>query len=93
MAKSKTDEPQAYDVTSAPAKIISMCELKNGNVYVATEEKLYQLLDGKLKPLVWADVEHAAVQAGGSTELSRASAVPSAPPPPPPEPETTSEMQ
>jgi hypothetical protein len=70
------------DSTLAPAKILSVTELKNGNVYVATEAKIYQLLDGKLRPLIWADAEHEAVLAGAVP--AAAGAVPAAPPPPPP---------
>ena len=70
------------DTTLAPAKILTVTELKNGNVYVATEAKIYQLLDGKLRPLIWADVEHETVLAG--TVPAAAGAAPAAPPPPPP---------
>jgi hypothetical protein len=75
------DKPEV-DVTAAPAKIVAMTELKNGNVYVATEEKLYQLFDGKLRPVTFADVEHAAVLAGSQPQ--GLGAVPSAAPPPAP---------
>jgi hypothetical protein len=70
------------DVTAAPAKIVAMTELKNGNVYVATEAKLYQLLDGKLRPVTFADVEHETVMGGSQTTAP--GAVPSAAPPPVP---------
>ena len=83
------------DVTAAPAKIVAMTELKNGNVYVATEEKLYQLLDGKLRPVTFADVEHETVMAGSQPKA--AGAVPSAAPPPAPPkrepPETDNDRQ
>jgi hypothetical protein len=74
------------DVTAAPAKILSVTELKNGNVYVVTEGKIYQLMDGKLRPLTFADVEHTAVTAGSTP--TPIGAVPSAAPPPvaPPKP-------
>jgi hypothetical protein len=72
------------DVTAAPAKIVAMTELKNGSVFVATEEKLYQLLDGKLRPVTFADVEHQTVLAGAQPQAL--GAVPSAPPPPAPPP-------
>jgi hypothetical protein len=74
------------DVTTAPAEILSVTELKNGNVYIVTKTKVYQLMDGKLRPLTFADVLHAAVVAG-STPLP-IGAVPSAAPPPvaPPKP-------
>jgi hypothetical protein len=68
------------DVTVAPAKILSVTELKNGNVYLVTEAKVYQLMDGKLRPLTFADVEHAAVVAGSAPKPI--GAVPSAAPPP-----------
>lgn len=70
------------DTTLAPAKIVAMTELKNGNVYVATEAKLYQLLDGKLRPVTFADVEHETVLAGSQPQAL--GAVPSAAPPPAP---------
>jgi hypothetical protein len=70
------------DVTKAPAKILTVTELKNGNVYVVTEAKVYQLVDGKLRPLTWADVEHETVQSGA--EIKPVGAIPAAPPPPPP---------
>lgn len=70
------------DVTAAPAKILQVFELKNGNVYIVTEGKVYQLLDGKWRPMTFADVEHDAVMAGSQPKL--VGAVPSAPPPPPP---------
>ncbi len=78
------------DSTAAPAKILSLTELKNGNVYLVTEAKIYQFLDGKWRPLIFADVEHAAVLAG--TDPVAVGAAPAAPPPPKPvkpEPETT----
>jgi hypothetical protein len=70
------------DVTAAPAKILSVTEIKNGNVYLVTEAKVYQLMDGKLRPLIFADVEHDAVMAGSLPKAT--GAVPAAPPPPPP---------
>jgi hypothetical protein len=70
------------DVTVAPAKILSVTELKNGNVYVVTEGKVYQLMDGKLRPLTFADVEQETVVAGAQPKPT--GAVPSAPPPAPP---------
>jgi hypothetical protein len=70
------------DTTLAPAKILSITEIKNGSVYVATEGKIYQLLDGKLRPLIFADVEHAAVNDGATPVAIGAG--PAAPPPPPP---------
>jgi hypothetical protein len=70
------------DTTAAPAKILSITEVKNGSIFVATEAKIYQLLDGKLRPLIFADVEHAAVL-DGATPVS-VGAAPAAPPPPAP---------
>src|ERR1700674_4357393 len=75
------------DATLAPTPIVSMVELKNGNVYLATEAKVYQLLDGKLRPLTFADVEHEAVMAGSPPKPIGAvpsAAPPPVPPPPPP---------
>ena len=73
------------DVTAAPAKILTVTELKNGNVYIVTEAKVYQLTDGKLRPLTFADVEHETVMAGSTPKPI--GAVPSAAPPPvPPKP-------
>jgi hypothetical protein len=73
------------DVTLAPAKILSVTEIKNGHVYVVTEEKVYQLDNGKWRPMVFADVEAAVVAAKGTP--AAVGAVPAAaPPPPPPEP-------
>ena len=70
------------DVTAAPAKILSVTELKNGNVYVVTEAKVYQLLDGKLRAVTFADVEHETVM--GGSQPKPVGAVPSAAPPPVP---------
>jgi hypothetical protein len=70
------------DVTLAPAKILSVTELKNGHVYVVTEGKVYQLDNGKLRPLIFADVEAAVVLANATP--AAVGAVPAAPPPPPP---------
>jgi len=70
------------DVTLAPAKILAVTELKNGNVYVVTEAKVYQFVDGKLRPLIFADVEHETVM--GGSDPKPIGAVPAAPPPPPP---------
>jgi hypothetical protein len=72
------------DVTAAPAEIVAMTELKNGNVYVATKAKLYQLLDGKLRPVTFADLEHETIMGGSETKAP--GAVPSAAPPPVPPP-------
>jgi hypothetical protein len=73
------------DVTTAPAKILSV--LKNGKVFVVTEAKVYEFMDGKLRPVTFADVEYAAILAG-SAPLPNG-AVPSAPPPAPAVPPTT----
>jgi predicted amidohydrolase len=70
------------DVTKAPAKILSVSELKNGSVWVATEGKIYQFIDGKLRPVIFADVEHEAVAAG--SKPAPVGAVPAAPAPPAP---------
>lgn len=70
------------DVTAAPAKILSVTELKNGQVWVATEGKIYQFVDGKLRPLIFADVEHQTVMSG--LQPKPIGAVPAAPPPPAP---------
>jgi hypothetical protein len=70
------------DVTLAPAKILSVTEIKNGHVFVVTEAKIYQLDNGKLRPLTFADVE-ATVVAAHATPAA-VGAVPAAPPPPPP---------
>ena len=74
------------DVTAAPAKILSVTELKNGQVWVATEAKIYQFMDGKLRPLIFADVEHATVVAG--SQPAALGAGPAAPPPAPPPPKS-----
>jgi hypothetical protein len=74
----------SVDVTVSPAKILAVTELKNGNVYIVTETKVYQLLDGKLRALTFADVEHEAVVAG--SQPKPVGAVPSAAPPPVPPP-------
>jgi hypothetical protein len=79
-------EKPVVDVTAAPAKILSVQELKNGKVFVATEAKLYEFMDGKLRPVTFADVEYEAVMAG--SQPMPLGAVPSAPPPPPPPPKT-----
>lgn len=69
------------DTTLSPAKILAVTELKNGNVYVVTEGKVYHLLDGKLRPVIFADVEHDAVLRG--EEPVSVGAAPASPPPPP----------
>lgn len=68
------------DVTKAPAKILSITEIKNGAVFLVTEEKTYQFSDGKWRPVTFADVEAAAVEA--SSTPAKVGQVPSAPPPP-----------
>src|SRR6202041_2707880 len=75
------DKP-VVDVTAAPAKILSISELKNGKVFVVTEAKVYEFMDGKLRPVTFADVEYEAVMAG--SQPPPVGAVPSAAPPPPP---------
>jgi hypothetical protein len=70
------------DVTKAPAKILSVTELANGKVFIVTEEKAYEYLDGKLRPIVFADVEYEAVKA--KNKLAAVGAAPAAPPPPAP---------
>lgn len=70
------------DTTRAPAKILSVTELANGQVWIVTEAKAYQLQDGKLRPVIFADVEHEVVMAG--SKPAAAGAVAAAPPPAPP---------
>ena len=70
------------DTTLAPAKILSVTELANGQVWVVTEAKAYQLQDGKLRPVIFADVEAAVVAA--RSKPAAVGAVPAAPPPPAP---------
>lgn len=41
----------------APHRVVSMCEHK-GRLFVATERRVYELVDGALRPLVFvADTE------------------------------------
>jgi hypothetical protein len=70
------------DVTLAPAKILSVTELKNGKVFLITEAKVYEFMDNKLRPVTFADVEYAAVVAG--TAPMPVGGVPSAAPAPVP---------
>lgn len=79
---STTATGSTVDTTKAPAKILSVIEIKNGHVYVITEAKVYQLLDGKLAPMIFADVEAEAVAA--KSKPATVGAVPAAPPPPAP---------
>ena len=60
---STTATGSGVDVTKAPAKILSVTELKNGHVFLVTEGKVYQLLNGKFAPVIFADVEAEAVAA------------------------------
>lgn len=70
------------DVTKAPAKILSVTELKNGQVFVITEAKVYNFMEGKLRPVIFADVEHEAVM--NKAKPAPVGAVPASPPPPAP---------
>jgi hypothetical protein len=70
------------DTTKAPAKIVSVTELANGQVWVVTEAKAYQLQDGKLRPVIFADVEAETVAA--RSKPAAVGAVAAAPPPAPP---------
>ena len=70
------------DVTVAPAKILWVHEIKNGKVFIVTENKVYELMDGKFRPIVFADVEAAAVTA--KSKVTPVGAVPAAPAPPQP---------
>src|SRR5580698_11324946 len=84
MADSITPAPAAggVDTTLAPAKVISVTELKNGMVFLATEAKVYQFIDGKLRPVIFADVEHEAAMK--REKLVTPGAVSAAPAPVPP---------
>jgi hypothetical protein len=76
----RTASPAATkDTTLAPAKILSVTELKNGQVFVVTEAKVYQFVDGKLRPVIFADVEHEVVASNAKPAV--VGAVPAAPPP------------
>src|SRR5580698_8598376 len=75
--------PGGVDTTLAPAKVVSITELKNGMVFLATEAKVYQFIDGKLRPVIFADVEHEAAMARKPLTTAGAVAAGPAPVPPP----------
>lgn len=75
-------DTSTVDTTKAPAKILSITEIKNGSVFIVTENKVYSFVDGKLRPVIFADVEHEAAMA--RSKLVTPGAVSAAPAPVPP---------
>ena len=86
MADTSTTAPatgSTVDTTKAPAKIVSITELKNGQVWVVTEAKAYHFVSGKLQPVIFADVEYDAAMARSTLVAPGAVSAGPAPVPPP----------